>query len=83
MVTTGFSHKIKRVSNVGLTISLPIFEGGLVLSQTRQAISEYHVALGAESFADRQAINNTHQNYNDVVNGISQVESRQASHSLW
>ena len=78
----GFQPQDQTVSSVGLTISLPIFEGGLVLSQTRQAISEYHVALGVESFADRQAINNTHQNYNDVVNGISQVKAdRQAIRS--
>ncbi|MCD6055759.1 MAG: tolC 2 [Gammaproteobacteria bacterium] len=62
-------------SQVGLVLSLPIFEGGLVMSQTREALAQYDVAKAAEEEEYRSTIKNTRQNYNNVVSGISKINA--------
>ncbi len=62
-------------SSIGVTINLPIFQGGLVASQTRQAIAQYHVAIAEEQQQYRQTVNDTRQNYNNVIAGISKINA--------
>lgn len=63
----------------GLQLTLPIFQGGLIASQTRQAEYDYATASANRENIYRQTIVKTRQNYNDVLAGISKIKAdRQA-----
>jgi len=59
----------------GLQVSLPIYQGGLVSSLTRQARADFHAASAQEEQAYRGTINNTHTNFNNVVTGIRKIKA--------
>jgi outer membrane protein len=66
-------------SSAGLQVTVPIFSGGLVLSQTRQAEDDYATASANMENTYRQTIVATRQKYNDVLTGISKIKAdRQA-----
>lgn len=63
----------------GLQFNLPIFEGGKVLSQTRQASYHYQSRAFERDRVYQNLISITHQAFNNVVSGISQIKAdRQA-----
>jgi outer membrane protein len=62
---------------IGLELSIPIYQGGRVSSQTRQARYEYNQALEELLRQRRATERSTRDNYRGVLSGISQVEALQ------
>lgn len=77
MDTTG--AQLTDTSAYGLTLSVPLFAGGGVTAQVKQAQYQYQAAAAAMEAAHRQAVANTRKAYLGVVANISQIEAdRQA-----
>ncbi len=66
------STKIHSTS-VGLELNIPIYSGGLVNSQTREAHENYNIAMLSLEQARRSAQRLTREAYLGVISGISQV----------
>lgn len=62
-------------SDVGLQVKLPLYQGGLVMSQTRQAQDDYLVASDAMVAAHRLVVFQAQQAYNNVMASISTVKA--------
>lgn len=66
-------------TTVGLVMAVPLFSGGLVQSQVRQAIHQRDADMGDLETARRQAARDATNYYNLVVAGIGQVnDAREA-----
>jgi outer membrane protein len=76
--STDFESESKSRS-IGLTLSVPIFSGGLVSSQVRQAIAQRDVASDELEQQRRALVRNTRDAYQALVAGISEVEARKAA----
>ena len=62
-----------------LNLNFPMFQGGLVLSQTRQAQYDYETAYQQLQQTYQDTLANTHISYNTIIDGISQIKAdRQA-----
>ena len=61
------------VRNIGLQLSIPIYQGGSVNSKTREAIANRSAAQSGLENARRTAKLNARQSYLGVVNGLSQI----------
>ncbi|GAB2552900.1 TolC family outer membrane protein [Rhodanobacter koreensis] len=66
-------------TTIGLTLSVPIFSGGLTQSQVRQSIYERDAAQDSLESERRQIKANTLNYYRSVLAGIAQVQSGKAS----
>jgi outer membrane protein len=66
-------------TTIGLTLSVPIFSGGLVQSQVRQSIDQRDAAQDALESARRQVKASTLNYYRSVLAGIAQVQSGKAA----
>jgi outer membrane protein len=62
-------------STIGLQFNLPIYQGGLVTSQTRQARYQYDQALSALEAQNRATQRDARNAYLGVMTGISQVRA--------
>lgn len=62
-------------SQVGVQVSLPIFQGGAVVSQTRQAQDNYVAASDQMESSRRQVVLQAEQAFNNVVAGISKIQA--------
>jgi outer membrane protein len=62
-------------SVIGLQFNLPLFQGGAVISQTRQAQHQLEQALEQLEQARRQVFRQTRQAYLGVLSQVSQVEA--------
>jgi outer membrane protein len=62
-------------SNVGLQLNVPLFQGGAVVSKTRQAQDQYLSASDQMEITHRQVILQAQEAYNNVMAGISKVEA--------
>lgn len=60
---------------IGLELSMPLFQGGLVNSQTREARHLYDQALEQLEQQHRLAQRQTRESYLGVISGISQVKA--------
>jgi outer membrane protein len=58
-----------------LDLNLPIYEGGLVTADTRQAQYDYQAALAKYTFTYRATVSQTQQGYNDVLADIAKIQS--------
>ncbi|MFC5579502.1 TolC family outer membrane protein [Rhodanobacter terrae] len=67
------------VTTIGLTLSVPIFSGGLTQSQVRQAIARRDEDAGLLESQRRQAARDANNYYNLVVDGIDQVDAARTS----
>ena len=65
--------------NVGLQLNIPIFQGGLVNSKTREAIANRTAADSSLENVRRAAALNARQSYLGVVNGLAQVRALEAA----
>ncbi len=65
--------------NLGLTLRVPIFSGGFVQSQVRQAIAQRDVAAFELEDQKRALVRNTRNAYQALVAGISEVEARKSA----
>jgi outer membrane protein len=66
-------------TTVGLTLSVPLFSGGLTQSQVRQAIHQRDEDAGLLETQRRQAARDASNYYNLVLDGIEQVQSARDS----
>lgn len=71
----GFGRQDTTSGTVGLQLNIPIFEGGLVMSQVRQATAEYEKSQDDYVDSYRSVINDTRQSFNDVDSGISKIRA--------
>ena len=60
---------------IGVTLNVPIFTGGLVQSQVRQAIFQRDTAQDQVELQRRAVVANTRNSYRAVMAGISEVEA--------
>jgi outer membrane protein len=60
---------------IGLELNIPIYQGGLVSSQTRQSRYEYNQAMEELVKQRRATERQTRDNYRGVLAGISKVEA--------
>ena len=67
------------VTTIGLTLTVPIFSGGLTQSQVRQAIAQRDEDQGTLESQRRQAARDANNYYNLVVDGIEQVDAARTS----
>ncbi len=75
----GNSNLETDVRNVGLQLTIPIFQGGAVNSRTREAIANRSAAQSALENARRTATLGARQSYLGVVNGLAQVRALNAA----
>lgn len=66
-------------SSIGLQVNVPIFAGGQVLSQTRQAQDEYVEAMTNLELDRRQVVASTFQTYSNILSGISKIKADRAA----
>jgi outer membrane protein len=64
-----------HTSAIGLELNIPIYSGGLVNSQTREAHENYNIAMYSLEQARRSAQRLTREAYLGVISGISQVKA--------
>jgi outer membrane protein len=70
-----FGSSKLTTDSVGLQLTLPIFEGGLVTSQTRQARDLYRQSLDQLEDVRRQTQREARSSFLNVTTAISQVQS--------
>ncbi|WP_233839862.1 TolC family outer membrane protein [Dyella sp. 2HG41-7] len=66
-------------NTIGISLSVPIFEGGATQSRVRQSIDQRDEAQDSLELTRRQTVQNTLNYYNSVLAGISEVESGKAA----
>jgi len=66
-------------TTIGVSLSIPIFSGGLVSSQTRQAVYQRDAAQDQLEITRRGVVANTRNAYRTVISGISEVEAAKAA----
>lgn len=69
----------EKTGSVGVDLEIPIFQGGLVSSQTKQAEYDYQTAVHNMEVQYRTVVTSTRQNYLNVVSGISAIKADQTS----
>ena len=67
------------VSNVGLQLTVPLYQGGYVNSKSREAVANRVAAESALDGARRTATLNAQQAYLGVVNGLAQIRALEAA----
>jgi len=73
----GFTPLERNDSAIGLELNLPLYEGGLVSSQTRQSRYQYNEAREEQEKQRRATQRQTRDNYRGIISGISKVEALQ------
>ena len=78
----GFGRQGGRFGNVeqtttalGLELNVPIYEGGQVVSRTREAQERYHEILEVLEQQRRTTVRQTRDSYLGVISGISRVKA--------
>jgi outer membrane protein len=66
-------------TTVGLTLSIPLFSGGLTHAQVKQAIYQRDADQGVLESQRRQAARDASNYFNQVADGIEQVDSARQS----
>ncbi|MBS0590945.1 MAG: TolC family outer membrane protein, partial [Proteobacteria bacterium] len=72
-------NSVNGTTTVGVTLNIPIFTGGLVSSQTRQAVYQRDAAQDQVELTRRTVNANTRNAYRAVIAGISEVEAAKAA----
>ncbi len=76
----GFSSMVEADSrNIGLKLTIPIFQGGYVNSKTREAAANKLAAQAGLENTKRMAALNAQQSYLGVVNGLAQIRALDAA----
>jgi outer membrane protein len=68
-----------QFGEVGVSLALPVYQGGLVNAQTRQAQDQYQQSISNMEFTHRQVIAQTRNSYLGVLSGISKIQADRAS----
>ena len=61
--------------SIGITLTIPLYSGGAVSSEVRQAQSNYVAASQDLEQAHRNVIRNTRNAYNTVIAGVSAIKA--------
>ncbi|MEJ1098357.1 MULTISPECIES: TolC family outer membrane protein [unclassified Pseudoxanthomonas] len=61
---------------IGVTLSVPIFSGGITQSQVRQALAQRDIAQDTYEQQKRALVRSTSNAYQALVAGVSEVEAR-------
>ena len=64
-----------RVASVGVDVNFPIYHGGLVTAQTRQAGAQYAAASAQMEQTYRSTLTQTREAYLGVISGISKLKA--------
>ncbi|MEE8321185.1 MAG: TolC family outer membrane protein [Gammaproteobacteria bacterium] len=72
-----FGGTKQHSTSIGLELNIPLYEGGLVSSQTREAAQRYNETMEKLEQARRAAQRSTREAYRGVISGISQVNALQ------
>ena len=70
-----FGSSTSRSANIGLELNIPIFQGGLITSNTREARYLYDQSRQELEEAFRAAQRETRQAYQNIIAGISRVKA--------
>lgn len=70
-----FGTNKTHASSIGLELNIPLYSGGLISSQTREAHENYNIAIHFLEQARRSAQRLTREAYLGVISGISQVKA--------
>ena len=75
LVNNLFIPQQQRIASVSINVNFPIFQGGLVASQTRQA--EYNFQTTSQKFEQvyRDVVVNSNIYFNTIVDGINKVKA--------
>jgi outer membrane protein len=73
----GITDLKRNDSAIGLEFNLPLYQGGLVSSQTRQARYEYSQSVENQQQQYRATERQTRNDYRGVISGISKVRALQ------
>ncbi|HEX3124472.1 MAG TPA: TolC family outer membrane protein, partial [Rhodanobacteraceae bacterium] len=68
-------NNVQGTTTIGVTLNVPIYTGGLVSSQVRQAIFQRDAAQDQFELQRRAVVANTRNAYRAVIAGISEVEA--------
>lgn len=66
-----------QTATANFVLNLPVFQGGLIVSQARQARYDFEAASSELEASYRLVTSTTRQSYRGVVAGISQIEAFQ------
>ena len=69
------ANSLNGDTTIGVTLNVPIFSGGLVHAQVRQAIGQREIAQDQEELTRRSVVAGTRNAYRAVIAGISEVEA--------
>lgn len=75
----GATNQNQWKSSVGLQVSVPLFQGGAVVSKTRQAQDQYLAANDQMETTHRKVVLLAEQSFNNVVSDISKIEADRAA----
>lgn len=73
----GITPLERNDSAIGVQLNLPLYQGGLVSSQTRQSRYQYNQAREEQEKQRRATERQTRDNYRGIISGISKVEALQ------
>lgn len=78
--STSFANNLfipqeQRISGVSLNANLPLFQGGLVASKTRQAEYQFQAKSQQMERAYRNVVVNTNIFFNNIIDGIEKVKA--------
>lgn len=65
----------QKQSNIALALNFPVFQGGLVRSQTRQAQHQFQASSEKTEQAYREVVVNSRIAFNTITDGISKVKA--------
>lgn len=71
----GGNAQHQSVASVGLTASMPVYTGGLISAETRQASYQYIQAGQNREFTFRSILTQTREAYLGVISGVSRVQA--------
>jgi outer membrane protein len=72
------SQKSKNAS-AGLTLAVPLFQGGYVLASAKQANYQYQKAIADQEIRHRSTISLTRQAYLNVLSDVSKIKANKQS----
>lgn len=76
---SGFGDDGGGSTTIGLTLSVPLFSGGMTHARVRQSIYQRDGAKDSLEITRRQVIRNTRNYFRSVIAGIKQVEATRSA----
>jgi len=85
VATTGKKHDLMsgfmadtRANTIGVQVTIPLFQGGYVMSKDREAVANRRAAEAMLEAAKRGSAQAARQYYLGVVNGVAQIKALEA-----